>query len=264
MSVLKKREYDYEELSSVYRNDWYTNQVIKSVESARIFVDAAWQYVQPRSVLDVGCGRGGWLKAWHDKGADFVVGFDGAWNKQSNMIDSSIEFKAMDLNRAFDVPHKFDLVMSLEVAEHLRPESSNTFVECLASASDVVLFAAAFVGQGGNNHINEQRHTYWAQLFAEHDFLPFDVFRSVLWADDRICFWYRQNTFLYAKKHTIAYERLISQGVTPMDNIAFMDAVHPSLYAEKVRQMEFKHHLTDLVPSFVRELKSYGRSLFRR
>lgn len=47
--------------------------------------------------------------------------------------------------------------------------------------SDVIMFSAAYTKQGGNNHINEQPHTYWAKKFISHDFVPYDIFRPVFW-----------------------------------------------------------------------------------
>lgn len=220
-------ELRYARLPKFYHDRWYANQVTRSLESARIFVNAAWSYVQPRSVLDVGCGRGAWLKAWRDNGAEVIVGYDGAWNNQANMIDPAISFKATDLNAPFADGRRFDLAMSVEVAEHLEENNAGVFVDSLTASADIVLFGAAFSHQGGNNHINEQPHTYWAQIFSERGFLPFDLFRPYLWNDERICYWYRQNTFLYAKKNSDDYNRLLAHDAKPMDNVGFMDAIHP-------------------------------------
>ena len=63
-------------------------------------------------------------------------------------------FSAVDLNKSFEVDRRFDLAMSMEVAEHLVPESSANFVRSLTRLSDIVLFSAAVPGQGGTNHIN--------------------------------------------------------------------------------------------------------------
>jgi cyclopropane fatty-acyl-phospholipid synthase-like methyltransferase len=77
--------------------------------------------LNPKSVVDVGCGRGSWLKAFKEKGAIKLVGYDGSWNNQKNMIDQSIIFHGVDLNKPIFVSdsERFDLAMSLEVAEHL-------------------------------------------------------------------------------------------------------------------------------------------------
>lgn len=247
-------------LGEIYSDEWYRAQVDEALESARVYVDYLWRFVQPRSVLDVGCGRGSWLKAFHEKGSRSVFGLDGPWNTPAEMIDSSINFRAVDLDAPFVAPDRFDLAMSVEVAEHLRPESSESFVRSLAQASDLVLFGAAYPGQGGANHINEQLPTYWARLFEAVGFAPFDLFRPALWADQRVAFWYRQNTFLYARASSPAWVSLVAQGFSPTVNTGFMDAVHPDLYrlyqARVAAPIGFKTHLRDLVPSFFRGIRT--------
>lgn len=229
---------DYRRLGEVYTDAWYAGCSDDSLLSARIYVDHLWHFFQPTSVLDVGCGRGSWLTAWREKGVRRVIGFDGEWNRADQMIDPSISFKPVDLNQPFNVEGSVDLTMSLEVAEHLRPQSAPVFVESLARTSDIVLFSAAFPRQGGPGHLNEQRPTYWARLFGEHDFIPFDLLRPTFWSDDRIPFWYRQNSFIYVKKDTDSLRRLTSRAVQPLTHIGFMDCVHPALYSGKVRALQ--------------------------
>jgi SAM-dependent methyltransferase len=241
-----------------YDSRFYEGQVETSLLSARIYVKHLWQFIQPASVLDVGCGRGAWLKACHELGSQVLLGFDGDWNSQSQMIDDSIKFNSIDLNMPFFAPHKVDLGISLEVAEHLEPATAPQFVKCLADASDAVLFSAAYIGQGGTNHINEQRHSYWAHLFAGQGLVPFDLFRPFFWGNDDVCFWYRQNTFLYCRSGSIAWDRMRSHGFRQIAEPSFMDCVHPDLFDLRNAQIEggsgLKNHLTDLGPSLWRAI----------
>jgi hypothetical protein len=119
----------------------------------------------------------------------------------------------------------------------------------------VVLFSAAYTKQGGTNHINEQPHTYWAQLFAAHDFVPFDLFRPLFWGNEEVCFWYRQNAFLYVRKNSAAWQHITRQGFKELTNTSFMNCIHPDLYTIKVAQAEavpgFKYHLMALLPALV-------------
>lgn len=250
-STNKPNLFDY------YNEEFYRDQVASSLSSARIYLTYLWQYLQPTSVCDVGCGRGAWLKACGELGSKKLLGLDGDWNSQKKMIESSIVFRTIDLNHAFSIDQKVDLAITLEVAEHLDPTSAPNFVECLTKASDAILFGSAYVAQGGANHINEQPHTYWANIFLTCNFVPFDFFRPVFWGDKNVCYWYRQNTFLYIRKDSVAYQALVTAGFSELKNISFMDCIHPNLYNRKlVQKLGFKDHITDLFPSFYRSIKS--------
>lgn len=224
--------------SDHYSDDFYKGQIAGSLRSALKYVDFLSTIYRPGSVADLGCGRGTWLKAFKDRGAGRVVGYDGPWNQQSNMVDPAIEFHAVDLNKPIDAGNmgRFDLAMSLEVAEHLEAVSASDFVASLTRLSDAVLFSAAFTQQGGTNHINEQPHTYWARIFALHDYAPYDLFRPLFWGDEEIEFWYQQNVFLYVRKNSAVAGLLSSAGHQPMKNIRFMDCVHPALYSSSLQQ----------------------------
>lgn len=224
--------------SDHYSDDFYKGQIAGSLRSAIKYVDFLSTIYRPASVADLGCGRGTWLKAFKDSGTGKVVGYDGPWNQQSNMVDQAIEFHSVDLNKPIDAENmeRFDLAMSLEVAEHLEASSASGFVTSLTRLSDVVLFSAAFTQQGGTNHINEQPHTYWAQIFALHDYVPYDLFRPLFWGDEEVEFWYQQNVFLYARKGSPAAGLLASAGYQPMQNIRFMDCVHPAVYGSKIQE----------------------------
>lgn len=245
----------YEELGGLYDDGFYDRQLAAVLAAARVYVAYLWRFVQPRSVLDVGCGRGPWLRAWHEQGTGTLLGFDGDWNSQATMIDPAIRFTPVDLDRPFTLPEPVELAMSLETAEHLLPASGPGFVASLAAASDVVLFSAAFSWQGGRHHINEQPHSYWGRLFEGQGFATFDVLRPAFWGDERVCYWYRQNTFLHVRRDSAAWHRLIAEGLVAMADLAFMDCVHPFLYRAKVEgELPFRAHLADLWPSFRRAL----------
>lgn len=232
----------------------------KALECARIYLKFLWQFFQPVSVLDVGCGSGTWLKACHELGSKTLYGLDGEWSSQSFMIDPEINFQGIDLNKPFSVPSKVDMAINLEVAEHLEPSAGTQLVKCLADASDVLLFSAAYTGQGGFGHINERPHSYWARLLANYDFVPFDLFRPVFWDNENIFMWYRQNIFLYVRKNSTSYHQIKSHGINEMANISFMNCPHPELYDSKCASYElppvsFRSHLADLIPSLWRALR---------
>lgn len=248
-------------LGQLYDQRFYDEQMTPSLASARIYLRHLWHYLQPDSVLDVGCGRGTWLKACKELGAGTLVGYDGPWNDPSQMLDPDIRFQGVDLNERFAPPDKFDLAISLEVGEHLEARYADRFVESIAASADCVLFGAALVGQGGCHHVNEQMQSYWAHRFKRHGFVPFDLFRPRLWGNEEVRFWYRQNTFLYLRQGSAPYRAFKARGIDEMADSAFMDCIHPALYQQKIADRGFRFKLEDLARSLVRALKRRVRRL---
>jgi SAM-dependent methyltransferase len=218
--------------SRSYGDEFYERQMEGSYNSANKIVTHLATFFKSTSVVDVGCGRGPWLKALKEAGATKLLGIDGPWNTQADMIDQDIVFQQEDLNNpaSIQITEQSDLAISLEVAEHLKPKSSEAFIAKLASLSDVVLFSAAYNKQGGKDHINEREHSFWAGEFATYGFQPYDLFRPVFWGDPDVRFWYQQNCFLYVKDGCAVAEKLASMGHYPLKNLDFMNCIHPRLY----------------------------------
>lgn len=183
------------------------------------------------SVLDVGCGIGTWLVAFADLGVNELRGVDGDYVDRGQLRVPAEDFSAHDLAQPLHLGRTFDLVMSLEVAEHLDASRAGTFVDSLCEhAREAILFSAAAPGQGGKHHVNEQWPSYWIPRFAERGFTAFDVIRPRVWQDDKVEWWYRQNTFLFARG--AAAERLARA-----DTVRLLDVVHPTAAKRRVRDL---------------------------
>jgi SAM-dependent methyltransferase len=152
------------------------------------------------SVLDVGCAKGTWLNAWRDSGAKQILGVDGNYVAVDQLVIPADCFVAADLAKPIRLDRTFDLVQSLEVAEHIPADAADAFVQSLVQhSSGIVLFSAAPPGQGGEFHINEQPYDYWREKFRVHDFEPYDYVRPLIAGDNAVSFWYRYNALLYIR-----------------------------------------------------------------
>jgi SAM-dependent methyltransferase len=158
----------------------------------------------PASVLDVGCGRGTWLGQWRRLGVADVVGVDGDYVARESLAVPPECFVAHDLRLPLRLGRRFDLVESLEVAEHLPEAAAETFVDSLCAHADVILFSAAVPGQGGEHHVNEQPYSYWRAKFRARGYAMLDVVRPRVIADRQIEPWYRYNSFLFVRKERLS------------------------------------------------------------
>lgn len=208
---------------SVYTDYFFKGIDSGAARSAKRLVPIIRELVQPRSVLDVGCGSGAWLSQWMAEGVTDVFGVDGSYVDMDQLPIPADAFSAADLAEPLHLGRRFDLVSSLEVAEHLPAASAETFVESLVRHGDIVFFSAAVPGQGGTSHVNEQWPSYWVELFREHNFKVYDVLRSEIWGDPDVEWWYRQNCFIFATSGAAERHNLPSSSTGPLD------LAHPGL-----------------------------------
>lgn len=201
---------------------------VHNTQSADIIVPLILNLLQIESVLDVGCGIGTWTHVFKKKGVKAVFGVDGDYVDRELLfkyIDQS-EFYAVDLELPFTLDKKFDLVLSLEVAEHLKETSADNFIDSICKHADTVLFSAAIPGQGGQNHINEQWPTYWIEKFAKNGYRVYDPIRPLIWNNPQIDIWYRQNILLFSKQELNL----------PEPNM--LNVVSPDLWNQKVERLK--------------------------
>jgi hypothetical protein len=174
-----------------------------SARSAATIIPLIRSYFKVRSVIDFGCGQGAWLREWRRSGAQEVLGLDGDYVDKGALLIGRSELLVSNLANPVDVGKKFDLVESLEVAEHLPESAAGAFVESLVRHGDLVLFSAAAVGQGGHDHINEQPYEYWRDKFLAHDYVLIDYLREAVKDNRAVEPWYRYNTLFFVKRDMI-------------------------------------------------------------
>lgn len=184
----------------IYNKDWFEWQHGGAFLSAEVMLSYLFsKVIEPRSVIDIGCGTGAWLKVSELLGTTRILGLDGCTPEMTFLSEESYIQADFEKNLP-DVDEKFDLAICLEVAEHLSGDCAATLVQKLCSYSDCILFSAAFPGQGGDGHINEQPIEYWIHLFSEQGYEVADVIRPALWGMPCIEGWYLYNTFIFYNK----------------------------------------------------------------
>lgn len=206
----KQRKMSVAELKD-YINSWpwhspYTESYYETiVEDAIRSRDAVFEILgidRNESIADAGGGCGQWgvgLKNYTC--IDYRVPLDKLMIDPEQYIDH-------DLRIPLNLGKKFDVVLCLEVAEHIEEAYADTVVEnvCnLVKDDGLIIFSAAIPYQGGNNHCNEQWQTYWAKKFQDLGYCGNSMNRADdirAWdirANKNISLWYRQNIVIYRK-----------------------------------------------------------------
>jgi 2-polyprenyl-3-methyl-5-hydroxy-6-metoxy-1,4-benzoquinol methylase len=131
----------------------------------------------PASVLDVGCGTGTWLRAATELGVGDGLGIDGVVVPEDALHVPRSHIKVLDLSSPFDLGRRFDMVLCLEVAEHLPESAARGLISSIVLHSDSVLFSAACPGQPGQHHVNCRWPQYWQEQFNSLGFVCNDTAR---------------------------------------------------------------------------------------
>jgi len=210
-----------------YNNKFYEGEAERSFESVNEVFSLLFQIYKPKSMVDFGCGQGTWLAAAEQLGVKNLKGYDGEWVDKDKLYSKKVDFEQVNLEREIKNENKFDIAVSLEVAEHLKEESATIFVNSICNASDIILFGAAIKGQGGINHINEQKQSYWIKLFKKNNFECFDIIRPQIWNNNKVEWWYRQNIFVFVNNDLGKKGKQIFDAVREK-SVHLYDVAHPA------------------------------------
>jgi len=232
---------------SPYGDAFYESQRGSSYRSAKAIAPIVLDLVRARSVVDVGCGVGAWLKAFAESGVERILGIDGPWAGAQSLLIPPERFVARDLCRPLEIEETFDLVVSVEVAEHLPPEHAEGFVRSLVGLGPAVLFSAAIPFQTGVSHVNVQWPSYWAARFAEHGYVAVDCIRPALWRNEDVVYWYAQNLLLFVAESRIDGDPALAAARTAHAGMP-LDIVHPTMFLARAdpSEMNWRKALADL------------------
>jgi hypothetical protein len=235
-------------MKEIYDEQFYNTRNNSTQYAANSILDIVFNVLpEIKSAADIGCGVGTWLSALRKRGVKNIRGFDGFWVSKNLLEIPSDLFTEYDLTMPINSEERYDLAISLEVAEHLPEQSANTFIDSLTRLSDFVLFSAAIPHQGGVNHVNEQWQSYWAEKFAERGYLAIDAIRPKVWSDQKISIPYRQNALLYVK------DNRIDEVSAPPSDVGSLSVAHPELYLIR-NSKSVMQSLRDLKMTLMRKL----------
>lgn len=244
--------------SGIYDEAFYSTEAQVSLRCARQIVPLIHDLFRPASVVDIGCGVGAFLRLFQDLGVKDVLGVDGDYVPRQQLLLPQQQFVPADLSAPFSVGRRFDLLLSLEVGEHLDESVADQFVRSLCLHSDLIVFSAAIPLQKGDHHVNERWQSYWVTKFLQCKYLPFDIIRPKIWANENVEVFYKQNILVFANSNAIVrFPDIMKVDQIQIDPKSY-DLVHPDLYMMRAGPSQ---NLSD----FIEQLADAGRPFqFRR
>jgi SAM-dependent methyltransferase len=129
-----------------------------------------------KRVLDAGCALGLLVEKLQERGVD-AWGVDiseYAIGQVHESVREHCEVGSLVDPLPVGFPQHFDLVICIEVVEHMAPADAETAIARLASMGDRVLFSSSPIDYAEVTHVNVQPPEHWSTLFARHG-----LFRNV-------------------------------------------------------------------------------------
>jgi hypothetical protein len=139
--------------------------------------------IHPGTVLDVGCAWGFLVESLRDRSVQ-AFGVDIS-PYAIGCAHPNIQPYCRVGSITASFPQRYDLIVCIEVLEHLYPDEAVQAVANLCRYSDDILFSSTPFDREEKTHFNVQTPDYWAGLFAQHGFfhdLDFDATFITPWA----------------------------------------------------------------------------------
>jgi len=141
--------------------------------------DAIVRDLRPTTVLDAGCAMGFLVEALRARGVE-AYGVDVSEYAISQVDDSVREYCSLG-SLAEPLPRRYDLIVSIEVLEHIPPTEAPAAIANLCAATDRILLSTTPDDYGEATHLNVQAPELWSEALAREGFLR-DVDRDVSYA----------------------------------------------------------------------------------
>lgn len=144
----------------IYNRDWFSKQKWQHPWIEKIIGWLVGEFGPFEKSLDLGAGDGYYSYALRETGTlAYAVEVS---EEAAEFVKEEVWLLVWDLREPLRLEETYDLVLCIEVAEHLPEWSADTLCDTIARhASGLVVFTAAPLNQGGHGHVNCQPLEYW-------------------------------------------------------------------------------------------------------
>ena len=182
-----------------FTKEFYETTWINGYAFAKLIIPALNDFCSIGSVLEMGCGAGGFLKFCTENEKN-IKGIEINEKALKSLVIPYESVFSLDISKPLDI-ELFDVVVSLEVIEHIDSAYEDTVIDNIVNSSNkYIIFSGARVGQPGDGHINCRNQDYWIEKFTKRTgvYLMQGLSR-LLRGNVDIPTYYRENTLIFEK-----------------------------------------------------------------
>jgi hypothetical protein len=149
-----------------------------------------------KAVCDLGCGLGKYVQ-WLRKRGIACDGYDG--NPNTSELTAGV-CETLNLAEEIKLNRKYDVVMSLEVGEHIPKCYESVFLDNVAQhAKHTVVMSWAIPGQPGDGHVNCQTNSYIIYQLWKRRFRP-QFATSVMLRRNSSLPWFENTLMVFSRR----------------------------------------------------------------
>lgn len=169
------------DLDEAYDDKFFLFNLADSRPQAEWLAPKLAEALQIERMVDIGCATGHWVNAFLASGVD-ARGIEGSTAAGRYLVCPKDRVSFADLRQPLSTPaYDVDLVMSIEVAEHIESKYVNMFLQNIVRYNPTYIFiTAATPGQGGQYHVNEQPFDYWIDKFQKYGYAQDPKIKSLV------------------------------------------------------------------------------------
>jgi Methyltransferase domain len=139
--------------------------------------------IAPRSALDAGCAMGFLVEALRDRGVD-AYGIDVS-EYALEQVREDVRPYVHSASVTEPLPRRYDLIVCIEVLEHLPEKEATAALANLAAHADDLLFSSTPIDFAEATHVNVKPPDWWAERLAREGLfrdIDFDATLITPWA----------------------------------------------------------------------------------
>ena len=195
----KLKEYDEVHERETYDKNFYEKHECYYKKAVTNFTNYMLENFEFDSICDIGCGTGEFLSQL--QGTKDVLGIDFSVGASECLVLDRAKYLDADVTKPLNLNRTFDVVVSLEVFEHIFKELEDVYLDNIDSLSPkYLILSCAVPRQWGRHHVNPREPEYVIETLLKRGY-EVDVERTEKFkCIKKLAAFYRKNTHVFHKK----------------------------------------------------------------